>query len=153
MKNLIEEETRHEKCAFEAGLNCVCLPGFNRSSDDLCIDIDECSYKAFSCSESSVCKNNVGSYSCECPIGYGGENCTDINECSKGSHRCKKNLGQTCLNIVGSYDCTCDNGFTEVNNTCADINECSSTKHNCTSACANTYGSYYCKEHDFITFY
>ena len=103
----------------------------------------------FSCSKNSTCLNKIGSYTCQCPIGFGGQNCTDLDECSNESHRCEKALRLVCSNAIGSYDCNCDVGFTKVENTCADIDECRSAGHNCTNGCVNTYGSFYCKEPDF----
>ena len=36
--------------------------------------------------------------------------CTDIDECTEGSHDCDSHA--TCANTIGSHDCTCTVGFT-----------------------------------------
>ena len=46
------------------------------------VDIDECQSNLVTCSETSTCENTVGSFVCKCISGYGGEGCTDIDECS-----------------------------------------------------------------------
>ena len=40
----------------------------------------------------ATCTNNVGGYSCKCHPGYtgSGKTCSDINECSNGSHNCHR---------------------------------------------------------------
>ena len=34
--------------------------------------------------------------------------CTDVDECSDGTHNCD----QVCTNTNGSYTCSCNSGFT-----------------------------------------
>ena len=48
-----------------------------------CDDIDECILKIHSCSESSMCRNTNGSFTCVCQNGFirNGSVCVDIDEC------------------------------------------------------------------------
>ena len=55
-----------------------------------CIDIDECSTGGYDCFEHMTCINTIGSYKCQCEIGYywiGGK-CIDIDECVKYPDLC-----------------------------------------------------------------
>ena len=47
-----------------------CRRGFV-SIDQRCIDIDECHVHENACAQSLLCTNTVGSYTCDCRIGYG----------------------------------------------------------------------------------
>ena len=106
------------------------------------------------CSDASCPGNQTciapTSTSCDCSKGLNkiGENCFDINECSLGIHKCKKNL--ECVNNLGDYACEpfCENGFERsYDGTCLDIDECASNLHNCSSGrCVNTDGGFSCKE-------
>ncbi|CAI7992988.1 Pro-epidermal growth factor [Geodia barretti] len=76
-------------------------------------DMDECLGEVSNdCSAAADCINTVGSYSCHCKPGYGGDgtNCSDVDECSVRSHDCSKNA--ECLNIEGGYNCQCSIGYT-----------------------------------------
>ena len=49
-------------------------------------------------------------FNCLCKAGYKGDLCeTDIDECSKGTHKCHAKA--TCNNTQGSYNCTCVRGY------------------------------------------
>ena len=55
-----------------------------------CVDIDECSTGGYDCFDHMNCINTIGSYKCQCEIGYywiGGK-CIDINECVKYEDLC-----------------------------------------------------------------
>ena len=55
-----------------------------------CVDIDECSTGGYDCFDHMICINTIGSYKCQCEIGYywiGGK-CIDINECLKYENLC-----------------------------------------------------------------
>ncbi|KAE8294410.1 Sushi, nidogen and EGF-like domain-containing protein 1 [Larimichthys crocea] len=59
-------------------------------------------------SMAGTCRNQVGSFHCECAVGFSGKRCqTDINECL--SEPCKH--GGTCEDQPGSYLCQCPQGF------------------------------------------
>eukprot|EP00794_Sanderia_malayensis_P007256 gene7256-8064_t len=94
----------------------------------------------------AACNNLKGSYYCTCETGYTGNgySCTDIDECSDGSHSCSTEA--TCRNVEGSYSCFCKTGFTGSGTYCQDNDECFLSTHNCNanSACANTFGSFTC---------
>ena len=40
--------------------------------------------------------------------------CTDINECTNGSHSCDANFG-ICHNFDGGHNCSCPDGFEDEN--------------------------------------
>ena len=53
-----------------------------------------------------------GTYECPCLIGFtrlGPHSCTDIDECSLGTHSCDFNA--LCTNTDGSYTCDCPLGY------------------------------------------
>ena len=39
----------------------------------LCVDVDECKAASAYCSINAACKNTMGSYSCECNVGFVGD--------------------------------------------------------------------------------
>ena len=105
----------------------------------------------------------MGSYRCQCIVGYKGtglqDECEDANECIPGLNECPHY--SHCVNTRGSYECSCDDGFTEIGGTgstlqCDDIDECTLTPPpsgtpgrtiDCdpNASCINTVGSYTCK--------
>ena len=50
-----------------------------------CLDIDECFERSHNCHSYAACHNQRGTFYCECNTGFegDGENCDDIDECSK----------------------------------------------------------------------
>ncbi|XP_053372966.1 uncharacterized protein LOC123561091 [Mercenaria mercenaria] len=123
--------------------NCTCNEGWEGS---LCsTDINECNTSSNPCTENlrTVCRNNPGSYTCQCKEGFeldDAETCVDINECEKGTDDCL----QKCNNTEGSYTCYCDAGYNGTGNACTDINECEKGTDDCLQKCNNTEGSYTC---------
>ncbi|KAG9467752.1 hypothetical protein GDO78_014378 [Eleutherodactylus coqui] len=120
-----------------------CVSGYERNSQNLCQDIDECLTGAHSCRPDQVCSNTRGSFVCQCPRGYQrrGEQCIDIDECSLSSF-----CHHHCVNTLGSYYCQCNQGFQLAANnyTCIDVDECS-TSSPCAQECYNMIGSYICQ--------
>uniref|UniRef100_A0AAY4E607 Fibrillin 2b n=1 Tax=Denticeps clupeoides TaxID=299321 RepID=A0AAY4E607_9TELE len=76
------------------------------------IDIDECREIPGICAN-GVCINQIGSFRCECPMGFSYNNilliCEDIDECNSGDNLCQRNAN--CINIPGNYRCECSPGF------------------------------------------
>uniref|UniRef100_A0A4W6C030 Fibrillin-1 n=1 Tax=Lates calcarifer TaxID=8187 RepID=A0A4W6C030_LATCA len=110
------------------------------------IDIDECREIPGVC-ENGVCINMIGSFRCECPIGFIYNDklliCEDIDECQNGPV-CQQNAA--CLNMPGSYRCECKPGyrFTPTGQ-CLDRNECIENPGICNPGqCIDTLGSYRC---------
>ncbi|RWS22154.1 fibrillin-1-like protein, partial [Leptotrombidium deliense] len=126
---------------------CVCPEeGYLLMPDNVtCADFNECEMGLNDCAE--ICVNTVGSYRCECNIGFtlldDKMNCRDINECEDLPDSCV--APATCRNTIGSFVCSCPHGFTlnENNFTCNDVNECL-LNETCSNACINTYGSHVC---------
>ncbi|XP_059863834.1 adhesion G protein-coupled receptor E5 isoform X2 [Delphinus delphis] len=63
----------------EGGYDCMCIPGyeltsgatvFKNESENTCRDMDECSSGKHQCHNSTICVNNVGSYTCRCRQGW-----------------------------------------------------------------------------------
>ncbi|CAC5355727.1 EGF-containing fibulin-like extracellular matrix protein 1,Fibrillin-1,Fibulin-1,Fibulin-2,Mucin-like protein,Fibrillin-2,Matrilin-3 [Mytilus coruscus] len=79
---------------------------------------------------------------CVCAPGFGGSQCSDINECQTGTDNCQQN----CINTHGSFTCSCESGHTMNSDgaTCTDINECQTGTDNCQHNCINTHGSFTC---------
>lgn len=70
--------------ALPAPSSKKCIPG-TKFVKNRCVDIDECREIDDACSSNEDCINTMGSYICECRIGFRRENltqaCVDINEC------------------------------------------------------------------------
>ena len=87
----------------------------------------------------------IGSFDCNCVVGYEGDgsDCSDVDECSKGTHYCHEHAD--CSNVIGSFSCSCPIGFTGNGTFCEDIDEChGENKCHKESKCINTQGSYPC---------
>ncbi|KAI1283713.1 Latent-transforming growth factor beta-binding protein 4 [Halotydeus destructor] len=134
-----------------------CDPGF--TFDPVyheCVDIDECLNDP--CTETEVCQNGEGSFSCherECPAGFRPnesyeDDCQDIDECLESDGQlCGPNAN--CSNNVGSYVCNCNPGYEMDSGQCLDIDECQNDdEHYCFEGeyCFNTEGSYDCMKID-----
>ncbi|XP_050313739.1 fibulin-1-like [Anthonomus grandis grandis] len=140
-----------------------------------CDDIDECNLNVLSCVPPLICKNTIGSFTCEapeCPPGfyykYSIESCADIDECTTGNNDCNKE-SQLCVNMKGTYTCVdkvsknaCPAGFKKNIYTmnCDDIDECENVLKVCleNQECINEQGGYKCidissgkKEHVFLS--
>ena len=62
-------DIRRSTCTNTDGsYTCNCFPGYHKTSDYNCVDIDECSLFS-SCPTSSACQNTNGSYTCKCANG------------------------------------------------------------------------------------
>ncbi|XP_033310494.1 fibrillin-1-like isoform X1 [Bombus bifarius] len=139
--------------ALPAPSSKKCMPG-TKFVKNRCVDIDECREIDDACSSNEDCINTMGSYMCECRIGFRRENltqaCVDINECQTQEDSCLQ--GQRCDNTIGSYTCTrylsCGTGYTlnAATEICEDDDECLLGTHDCGPGyqCRNTLGSYRC---------
>ncbi|XP_023195497.1 fibrillin-2-like [Xiphophorus maculatus] len=115
------------------------------------VDIDECREIPGICAN-GVCINQIGSFRCECPMGFSYNNilliCEDIDECNSGDNLCQRNAN--CINIPGSYRCECSQGFKlSPSGACLDRNECQEIPNACSHGqCIDTQGSYRCLCHN-----
>lgn len=77
----------------------------------ICQHEDECMILK-PCHGDAKCSTNAfGQYSCVCPRGWTGKNCsTDIDECAI-SGRSPCNHGGTCVNKPGTFACQCAPGY------------------------------------------
>uniref|UniRef100_A0A8C2I4K8 Fibrillin 1 n=1 Tax=Cyprinus carpio TaxID=7962 RepID=A0A8C2I4K8_CYPCA len=110
------------------------------------IDIDECREIPGVC-ENGVCINMIGSFRCECPMGFVYNDklliCEDIDECQNGPV-CQQNA--VCLNVPGSFRCECKSGYRQPpTQQCVDRNECAENPNICSPGqCIDMVGSYRC---------
>ncbi|KAH9509836.1 Dorsal-ventral patterning tolloid-like protein 1 [Bulinus truncatus] len=82
---------------------CICKPPY---TGQYCTeDVDECTTGQQICSLNEICVNKLGSAECQCQVGFYLKNgtCSDIDECSQGTHLCQ----ETCINVEGGYNCSC----------------------------------------------
>jgi Calcium-binding EGF domain/EGF domain len=75
-----------ECISITGGLSyCACPKGFRTQTDGSCVDIDECRENPQACGFDAICTNNLGGYTCECPLGYDGD---PFDLCSPAQRRC-----------------------------------------------------------------
>ncbi|CAG5102437.1 Oidioi.mRNA.OKI2018_I69.chr1.g300.t1.cds [Oikopleura dioica] len=154
--------------------SCICNePGFEQngvdaSNNPICDDVDECSTGDHNCDAlfttgggpqagnlPLICKNTIGSFSCECPYGF--DRLSHDGDCEWIPLECAETC--TAEQYCGPRDdgagleCRCNDGlktFVDANGTvtCEDDDECQdSSKNDCdaiTEVCYNTLGSYVC---------
>ena len=94
---------KNERCVSLTGIKCTCKIGFERDSNGNCVDTNECKQTNVECPENSICENTEGSFTCVCIIGYDGEACSDVNECSDGIHQCRNSKSNTTFNSNIDY--------------------------------------------------
>lgn len=113
--------------AAAGNFECPCIAGYvgdGRASGTGCADVDECALDEDNCALQATCTNTVGSYTCACNAGFGGdgETCVDKDECLNGSNDCSPFAD--CANTEGSFNCTCRSGFQGTGTSCIDVDEC-----------------------------
>ena len=70
-------------------------------------DIDDCASSP--CQNGGTCVDGINSYTCNCDLGFDGDNCeTDIDDCA--SSPCQN--GGTCNDGINSFSCDCVPGYT-----------------------------------------
>uniref|UniRef100_F1KPH9 Latent-transforming growth factor beta-binding protein 1 n=1 Tax=Ascaris suum TaxID=6253 RepID=F1KPH9_ASCSU len=87
----------------------TCKSGFIMR-DGSCSDIDECADAETNvCHADAICKNLVGSFTCQCQPGFKGDGfqCIDVDECQQNPCHPHAN----CINFPGSYTCKCPDGW------------------------------------------
>jgi len=92
---------------------CSCTSGYQGAHCQE--DINECLLgpAVHQCGDDSRCVNRPGWFYCACQNGFASyrnpltqvTTCTDVDECSEGSHTCHPSA--TCRNTLGGYTCTC----------------------------------------------
>ncbi|XP_047739052.1 fibrillin-1 [Hyalella azteca] len=125
----------HAKCRPDGEeAMCVCDQGWSYNPADIaagCQDVNECSTEygpSGQCGENALCVNSLGSFSCQCPPGFGGNplsRCQDIDECRLGN---SCGYGAICTNTLGSFTCQCPANTVpdpDPYSACLDIMKCS----------------------------
>ena len=152
MCHSICNERAESNCDFEKYIFPEILTDSIR--DDLalnftCTYFDYCiSKENNTCHTEATCTmTGAETYNCACNNGYSGSgtSCSNIDECTLGSHDCDTNA--LCTDNVGSFTCECNSGYSGDGVACVDIDECT-TSDRCgsygVSSCSNTAGSYTC---------
>ncbi|KAJ8983464.1 hypothetical protein NQ317_014922 [Molorchus minor] len=100
-----------------------CEDGYAVGLEGECADIDECQMNPKVCSHG--CQNSIGSYVCDCPIGFALSSsspniCQDIDECLDNP------CSHTCTKVNGILQCTCPAGHLlgDDQRSCEDVDEC-----------------------------
>jgi hypothetical protein len=77
-----------------------------------CTDDDECALGLDDCGTNAICSNVPGSYECACEDGYEGDGitCTNVDECTAGTHTCL-GVGSECVDTTPGFDCVCRPGY------------------------------------------
>uniref|UniRef100_A0AAQ6AFF5 Nidogen 1b n=1 Tax=Amphiprion ocellaris TaxID=80972 RepID=A0AAQ6AFF5_AMPOC len=144
-------------------INAVCRPGEDLQFSCECVTgfagdghyyVDECQGGVQVCGQNAVCRNQPGSFSCECSAGFvfasDGKTCIaenrPVDHCQRGSHDCDVPQRALCSYTGGSdYVCSCLPGFTGDGRACRDVDECQQDRCHRDASCSNTQGSYICR--------
>ncbi len=144
---------------------CSCNAGYTLNADGhSCDNIDECVNNYGGCrtggDANATCSDTTPGYTCNCSSGFtfSGGTCTDINECTNGTHNCNANAA--CANTAGSFTCACKAYYSGDGVNCTYCNTdlqcgatcgaCSGTNDHCkdygngTSACVDCTDNSHC---------
>ena len=105
--------------------------------NDACRDYNECTENKNICVGATTCVNTLGSYYCQCSLGFvydneinDGRTCKNLNECKVNADKCSEH--QKCIDTMGTYECVCDAGYmSDGLSGCRDSNECLMNSHSC----------------------
>lgn len=110
-----------------------CRAGYVVSPTDplTCLDLDECAGEGLgnNCDPNALCRNEAGTFACECGLGFvgPGTTCVDVNDCASGACLAAGDTLAECADRAApalGYDCTCSQGFVARNGSCVDANAC-----------------------------
>eukprot|EP00744_Colponema_vietnamica_P003546 GILI01005423.1.p1 GENE.GILI01005423.1~~GILI01005423.1.p1 ORF type:complete len:1155 (-),score=318.74 GILI01005423.1:74-3235(-) len=133
-----------------SGAECACQSGvLGTACDFVCPAVDNklCNGRG-SCTLDNPAKPSKA-MCVNCQVGFGGDDCRDINEC-ENPNICGVKAG-TCVNTEGSYECRCNPGYAFNVNTriCENINECNNPALNScdkvAGICSDTQGGFECR--------
>jgi len=141
------------RCSVVDGrASCGSCPQGYRGDGTRCEDIDECAAGSDDCDDApNACKNDMGSFHCECPSGYSGVGrgsggCNVSDACTSGTHDC--NARARCVSGgSGGFSCECPSGFAGDGrgpSGCTDIDECAAGACGEHRSCTDSDGSYSC---------
>ncbi|KAF0992879.1 hypothetical protein HZS_3711, partial [Henneguya salminicola] len=124
----------------EANRCLICKPGYVKTQENTCVDVDECLENTHDCKETTYCHNKEGGFECKkcskaCKGGCSGPLLEDCVDCNEGYQ--KNTQGSGCIGLKINMLLLIDM------NECSDSSICEKGKY-----CLNKLGSYKCKNCD-----
>ena len=97
------------------------------------------------CENGGICQANTNGYTCICPSGFTGVNCTMVSPCVPACNP----TTQDCKLLNPVNQCRCKPGFIEgLSGDCFNIDECQAFPCSINANCTDTFGSYNCECRD-----
>ena len=90
------------------------------------------------CHNGGRCVDETAGYRCECPSGYKGPECADVDHCAASPYQ---NNG-TCVNEADGYRCECPSGYKGLE--CAEVDDCAENPCQNGGTCVDGPGSFTC---------